>query len=155
MKILAILQNQWFKDPDRIAAIYARHADDLDYRARLNARYLFCKSLTGRRLKAAFGDLCDSIVWEEASPQVGGRSSSAFRADIQHIKRLVDHHQPEVIIAFGKIAQDGVWRSMAIQRRSFMLFGTVHPAARGNGTVRTLAETAANVRAYLARCEAA
>jgi hypothetical protein len=35
MTILAFLQCQWFRNPDAVRAIYAKHTGDLDRRAKL------------------------------------------------------------------------------------------------------------------------
>src|SRR5262245_3366222 len=101
MTILAILQNQWLKDPEAVQQIYDRH---LDRRNCLIAMYLFMGCLTGRRLQEAFGELCEDIVWEEASPKVGGSSASKFPADPQHIAGAIEKHRPDMILCFGAIA---------------------------------------------------
>jgi hypothetical protein len=125
MKILAILQNQWFKDPEAVQAIYDRHPDR---RNDLNSRYLFMGCLTGRRLQQALGDLCDSIIWEEASPKVGGFSASKFPADPKHIASAIEKHKPDLVLCFGKIAADGV---KALNLSLPVLCGP-HSAARQN-----------------------
>jgi hypothetical protein len=114
MTIVAFLQNQWFKDPEGIKQIYERWPDK---REKLNAAYLFMGCKTGKNLRKAFGDLCDEIVWEEVSPEIGGHSASSFPPDPEHIKRVIEKHQPDVVLMFGKIAQDGVtplWRGPKI-----------------------------------------
>lgn len=83
MVILAILQNQWFRNPAKAREIYERNPE---LRNKLIAGFLFSGCLTGRRLQSAFGDLCDSIIWEESSPEIGGFSVSKFTHDPEHIK---------------------------------------------------------------------
>lgn len=129
--ILAFLQNQWFKDPEGAKRVFANHPDK---RNQLIATYLFMGCLTGRRLQQVFGEeLCDQIIWEECSPEVGGKSSAAFPADIEHIKAAVKKHSPDVILAFGKIACDAigdrVWLQAICGKDIALLFGP-HPAAR-------------------------
>jgi len=122
--ILAFLQNQWFKDPEAARQVFARHPE---HRERLVATYLFMGCLTGRRLLEVFGEeLCDEIVWEECSPEIGGKSSSAFPADLDHIRKAIDKHRPDVILAFGKIAGD----AMAAIRPLTRVIRAPHPAAR-------------------------
>jgi len=128
MKVLAILQNQWFKNPAKVREIYERNPE---LRNRLIARFLFAGCLTGRRLRAAFGDLCDSIIWEEASPEIGGFSASRFIPDPEHIKAAIEKHEPEIVICLGKVAGDAV-RSVCCKtnvRHPAVMFGP-HPAAR-------------------------
>lgn len=64
MKIVAFLQNSWF--PAKSIATVKRAYEGRptpEGRARLTRAYLFFRCLTGRRLKAAFGEeLCDSII---------------------------------------------------------------------------------------------
>lgn len=137
MKIVGILQNQWFRDPEGVKQIFDRWPNKREY---LIASYLFMGCLTGRRLRSAFGeDLCDQIVWEEASPEIGGAANSKFPADAKHIASVILKHRPAVVIALGKIAADGVMAAMghgSIQqqpeRLEFKLVTGPHPAARQN-----------------------
>jgi hypothetical protein len=109
MKVMGILQNQWFRDPRRMEAIYARHGDDLDHRAALNRVYLFFHCETGRRLRSAFGEeVCHRIIWENASPKMVGKSDGAFPADLNHIRTILEHHKPQAVIGFGRIAVGGI-----------------------------------------------
>lgn len=134
-KVLAFLQNQWFRDPGRVKAIYERHPE---MRNDLIRRYLFMGCLTGRRLEAAFGeDRCAEIVWEESSPEVGGHASSRFPPDAKHIANAIIQHKPDVVFAFGKIAADGVLSAMREIETyptplSFRFMTGPHPAARQN-----------------------
>jgi hypothetical protein len=127
MKILAILQNQWFKDPAAVQQIYHRHPER---RNDLIARFLFMGCLTGKRLQQAFGPLIDRIVWEEASPRVGGHSGSVFDADPVHLAAAIAKHQPQLILCFGRVAGDGI-RAMQIDPAITVLYGP-HPAACQN-----------------------
>jgi hypothetical protein len=134
--ILAILQNQWFKEPERVAKMYAREPTP-ERRAALNRAFLFYKSLTGRRIKAAFGDeLCRKIVWEEASKKVAGKSDGVFPADLEHIAAMINHFKPSVVLTFGKVAADGLLKTMPILTHEFEIIGGPHPAAR-HATVMT------------------
>lgn len=137
MKIVAFLQNQWFKDPEGIKAMMEGHPER---RERYISAFLFMGCLTGKRLQSAFGeDLCDAIVWEEASPEVGGHSRSLFAADRQHMMSVIHKHKPTVILSFGKIASEGV-KSLPIfgefDLNIAVIYGP-HPAAR-NGAIEGL-----------------
>lgn len=150
MKVLAFLQNQWFKDPARAEAIYASHAGDYDRIARLDAAYLFMGCLTGRRLQGAFGETASTdITWTNASPKMGGRSQSSFPADPTHIRTVIIHHKPVIILLFGKVAQEGVMSELLSMKQS----GTIsaagiptisgpHPAARHSTVTQELSKMA-------------
>lgn len=124
MKVLAILQNQWFHNPDNVRAILKRHPE---YRPRIIHYALFAGCRTGRILKAALRDWCDRIIWEEASPKIGGHASACFPADVVHLRALLETHKPGVVIALGKIAADAL-RPLVVAEQ--LLIGP-HPAARG------------------------
>lgn len=123
MKVLAILQNQWFKDPDRVRATLERHPEA---RRRMIAFALFAGCKTGRVLKSIFGNRCDSIVWEEASPEIGGHAASVFPADVAHLRRILDEVNPDIVLAFGVIAG----RAMAALVDADRLIVGPHPTAR-------------------------
>lgn len=125
MSILAFLQNQWFRDPEAARDVFARH---LDRRNDLIRLYLFMGCLTGRRLRTAFGDLCEDIVWEECSPEIGGKSSAAFPADLEHMRAAIMKHCPIYILAFGKTAIEAT-RQVAPSCAKVLC--APHPAARG------------------------
>lgn len=156
-KILAFLQNQWFKEPARVAKMYARCSDGqhpLDRRASLNKGFLFYKSLTGRRLRAALGpELCNRIIWEEISPQVGAKSSAAFPPDQNHIRAVIEHHKPDVILVFGSIAASATlfMRLLDAMAHQYTIIVGPHPAARG----ANLPDQLRNVRIRLEACLAA
>lgn len=155
MKILAFLQNQWFKDPERMTRIYAKCGGDLDKIAQLDATYLFFGCLTGRRLRTAFGEeLCDQIVWANASPKLAGKSSGAFPADPEHMKRMIRHFDPGIVLTFGKIAAEGLQQTVPRLERSHVDFVTIaapHPAARHKGVCMELAAAAMEVGHVLER----
>jgi hypothetical protein len=132
-KILAILQNLWFRDPEGARAIFAAYPDK---RNNLIGRFLFMGCLTGRRLQTAFGEeLCGRIVWEEAHPEIGGHSGSRFGFDADHIQRAIQQHEPDVVLAFGKVAGDGLRAAqrlldLAEHSTGFQAIFGPHPAAR-------------------------
>jgi len=128
MKILAFLQNQWFKNPERVKAIMERNPER---RNQLIGTYLFMGCLTGRRLTDALGEkLCYEIIWEECSKEVGGKSAASFPADFAHICEAINKHNPDVIIAFGKTASDALRKISPYQK---VIHGP-HPAARLGAT---------------------
>ena len=146
MKIVAFLQNQWFKNPIMARRIYAQAKRP---RHELNAEFLFMGCKTGRMLSKAFGDLCDDIIWENASPEIGGRSSSSFKPDPKHMAAVAHEHRPDIVLLFGKAAQRG-WeqgthlRSTPIPRN---VFSMPHPTARSSDVPRNLRVVAVELRA--------
>lgn len=127
LKILAFMQNQWFKNPAAVRAMFERHPYK---RNEIIKRLLFAGCVSGQRLRAAFGmNLCNAIIWEEASPQLAGQSSGAFEADLDHIVASIRQHDLDAIICFGKIASDAI-RQIEITPR-IHVFHSPHPASRG------------------------
>lgn len=112
MKVVAFLQNQWFKDPERAKMILERY--EKDERHGGNGREMFLRDmlflgcLTGKNLQKAFTwDVCADIIWEESSKNMGGNSASKFKADPEHMKAVIEKHHPDVIMVFGKVAFNG------------------------------------------------
>lgn len=102
--VVAFLQNQWFpgRSVPSVERAYRLHGPTPEDRADLNARYLFFRCLTGRRIRAAFGEqLCERIVWENANPKIATEASGVFPPDLDHIRAVVAHFKPAVVIAFG------------------------------------------------------
>lgn len=130
MKIVAFLQNQWARDPVAMKRIYDRYATDLNKRADLNARFLFYQSLTGRRLKMAFGEKCDEIIWEEATTEITAVSSAAPRPNPAHIKRVLEYHSPHAVMIFGAGHRQAVLKAIEESERVIDVMIFAHPAAR-------------------------
>lgn len=124
--ILGLLQNQWVRHPDRVEAILLRR--DAAFRRRYLGALLFFGSLTGKRLRAAFGDWCERIVWENASPVITAypHAHAIPAPDLDHVRRVLADIEPNIVLAFGKNArqamQDIGWRGVLIRGP--------HPAAR-------------------------
>lgn len=130
--IVAFLQNQWFKNPVSARRVYEKHGSTPEGRARLTGSYLFMGCTTGNRLQRAFGnELCDQIIWENASPEIGGVASSKFKPDPEHIAQVIGHWKPQIVVALGRHATDGVTAAMRqLSNTSFKLLSGPHPAAR-------------------------
>lgn len=126
MKVLAFLQNSWFKDPPRMQRqLETTFKGD---REKFNATWLFFGCTTGKRLNAALGDYwCDRIIWQEASPLIAGFASGSFPADVEHMQECINRHKPDVVIAFGKIAENGL---KECRFKKCQLVISCHPAAR-------------------------
>lgn len=145
--VLAFMQNQWVRDPEQLRRILARH--DEKFRRRMIARLLFAGCVSGRRLKAAFGDLTSRIVWEEASPVITGRSNECPPADLAHMSDCLTTLRPAIVLAFGAHAQAALSRCHVAH--AFIFLAAPHPAARHPKVTELLAITAADLRAALTR----
>lgn len=152
MKIVAFLQNQWFKEPERIKWTIERTierekergargktADEV--REYYLAAFLFWGCLTGQRLKKALGELTNQIVWEEVSREIGGSSSSCFPPDLAHVRDVLDRHKPEVVLTFGKLALEGLG-AVRKPRDRFRIISSPHPASRSPDVPIRLKEVA-------------
>jgi hypothetical protein len=132
MRVLAVLQNQWFRDPDKVRVIFERTPQA---RRRVIHYSLFAGCRTGQVLKEIFGEvLCREIVWEEASPDIGGKSSACFPADLAHLRAVLDDVRPDIVLGFGKIACD----ALAGLVDGYDLVVGPHPTARGADTLPRL-----------------
>lgn len=133
VKILAILQNQWVRDPNKVRATMACAKDPEAFRRRFTRFALFAGCKTGRMLHRVFGpDLCKAIIWEEASREIAAESSGVFPADLEHVRNVITIEQPDIVIGFGRVACE------ALQRLKIDHIPAPHPAARGADTVTKL-----------------
>ena len=146
MKVLAFLQNQWFKNPDAARKTFARYPQR---RREIIARYLFMGCITGRRIMKAFGgDLVDGIEFEEASPDIHGRSDAMVGADVHHIWQAIHEVQPDIVLCFGKVASNGVRSAIRLSptpKQPCVIYGP-HPAARFKDIMDRLRATAGELR---------
>jgi len=153
MKTLAFLQNQWFKEPEKVRASIERwekQGRGDSYRRRMIVYALFAGCLTGRRLKAAFGDLTDKIVWEEASTVIADNPRDFHPPDRAHIIRRINEEQPDVIVAFGKANREFIPGILAtsVFATTPIIFAP-HPAARHATVTNELREAATKLRNLL------
>lgn len=132
--ILALLQNQWSSKPAELQRVMDRHPVG-PRRRQIIKRLLFYGCTTGKRLQDAFGTMLDRIEFENTSPRVGGSSSSYFGSDKAHLLAVVRECQPDLILAFGAVAQRGLedigWISHSGPWAGRAILGP-HPAARGS-----------------------
>jgi hypothetical protein len=125
-----------------------------DFRLAMLRRLLFAGCVTGRRLQAAFGPMCDELVWEETTREIAGDPRTVLPADKTHIIKVLCRFDPPVVIAFGAHAgtalralfDDIGWS--AVHCGVKLLFAP-HPAARHRTTPDLLRLAADNVRVYV------
>lgn len=130
--IVAFLQNQWWKNPERVKKQIADHADPEKYRLRL-IRYGLSICTTGKRLEKYLlptigPKIWEQILWENSSRHIGGKSSSAFPADPKHMRSVLNVEQVKVVLCFGKIAKEGL--DKVIVTPGITVLYADHPAAR-------------------------
>lgn len=138
MKVVAILQNQYFNNPEKMRRMFEANPERREW---LIGATLFMGCTTGKRLYTVFGRQWRlDIVWEEASREIGGKSNSCFPADPEHIKAVLAKHKPDVVLAFGKIACDAMkGLSAHVPKRCKLITGP-HPAARHATVMEELRE---------------
>lgn len=155
MKVLCILQNQWFKNPEKAQRIIDNLITKCGEEGRRDflTGTLFMGCLTGRRIRAVFGEFLEDFTFEEASRQIGGYSASQFPADPKHITAAINEVKPDCVIALGTIAANGVLAAMRHPeiRQSFHFLPGPHPAARGADTIPRLEVVASQLRNLYAR----
>mgnify|MGYP002132257287 CR=1 FL=1 len=161
MTVLAIMQNQWFKDPARVAAIFSRHPS-ASFRRRFIKHSLFQGCKSGNVLMSVFGDMLDDWIFEEASPQVGGHSASSFPADLDHITTVIGDVKPDIIVTFGKTAREaielirvsvavlGVTAMVPIPLVNWCHIAAPHPAARSADALQRLREAKREIEGIIA-----
>lgn len=98
---------------------------------RFHSREFYLKRLwlshTGRRLSQMMPDGVEPYV-ENASPRIGLVASDAFRADTEHMGRIIAALKPDCILACGRIAQAG------LDELGVAYIPAPHPAWRGLST---------------------
>lgn len=142
MKILAVLQNMWVKDPDRVREILARHPQT---RERMIVSSLFAGCRTGRVLKQVFGEDCpERFTWEESTRQIAGNARDVFPPDMDHLRQRLFEETPDIVIAFGRVASGAL--AQLVDGKDLIV--CPHPTARQADTLprlRAAADCLANM----------
>ncbi len=155
MTILCFLQNLWLKNPDRWKEYIDRNEAR---RPEIIAHLLLAYGcLTGRRIKACFGDLLPHMIFEEASREIAGDPRTICPPDPEHIKACIEKYKPKVVLTFGKVAAATVrphfiaWGLFNPRPDGARFIALPHPAARQKDTVAKLRAAAAQIRGILNR----
>lgn len=146
--ILCIMQNQWLKNPERHRRSIDRFGEEYRRRALRYALFAGCK--TGRVLQTVFGDLIERMEFEEASREIASKASGSFPADLDHIRRAIDHYNPSFILTFGKTASEAI-RLIDPDEPTLHL---PHPCARAEDTGSRLRAGATFIRTFLSSFKA-
>jgi hypothetical protein len=145
MKILAVLQNMWVKDPDSVRRMIERTPK---VRRRLIRYSLFAGCRTGRVLKDVFGEVrCNEIVWDESTREIAGNPRDTFPPDLAHLAALLEEVKPDVVLAFGRIASAALSSMVPAEK---LIVGP-HPTARQADTIQRLRSMAARLVALEGR----
>lgn len=132
MKIVALLQNMWVRDPEKVRAMIARDKTG-ELRGMIIQRALFAGCLTGRRLRSVFGDLCDEMVWDECSPVIADNPRDYHAPDQDHIRNVFKKHAPDAVICFSTAAHSIV--KTICNEFGIAFIAAPHPAARHPDTM--------------------
>ena len=134
MKVIAFLQNQWWKDPDRVRQIIEMSREPEKCRQRMLVYGLMqCKTgmVLMRKIKRVIGgDIFNEIHWENSSRDFGSKSNCKFPPDIEHMQKVINEQDPDVILCFGAIAKEGLDQCTLLSDTDVLY--AVHPASRGN-----------------------
>lgn len=132
MKVLAILQNMYVNDPERVKALIARTPE---VRRRMITYALFAGCRTGRVLKNVFGEDCPRrFVWDESTREIAGDTRTVYPPDPEHLRAVLVEVDPDVVLAFGKIASSALAPLVPGEK---LIIGP-HPTARQPDTLQRL-----------------
>lgn len=145
-RVLAIMQNTWARDPDRVRAFLDRQHEQGRRHRGIYFLLFAGGSLTGKRIAAAFGDMVDKLIYEEASPVVTGKSSGCPPADLDHIQQCLALHEPDIVLTFGRVATAAVEK---LGPQPFIHICAPHPASREPDVCDTLQLVATMLRGHL------
>lgn len=145
MKIVAFMQNPWFPPGTSRKTIEA-YRDDQAYHRKVLAR-----CMSGKRLMHAFQDLYWEIYWDNANPEPADSSQGVMEPDISHILRVIETHEPDLILTFGRLPTLGVKDVMDANDIRIPLMACHHPNARGM-TQYDLNQFAAKVMTRVSQC---
>ena len=141
MKIVAFLQNPWFREgtPDNVIQ---RYRDDQRFH-----RKILLLSMSGKRLHKAFGDLYNEIHWDNTNWRAVHHAAGKLYPDFKHMANVVSNQEPDMIIAVGNQAWDSCIALLktGVFRKPCVIVRCHHPNARHH-TQDDLNEIAQGVR---------
>jgi len=95
MKILVFLQNMWVKNPLKVKKILAKNPEKWN---EICKDLLFMGCITGKRIKAAFGDLTDNMIFDETTKEIADNPKVVLKADLSHISDTIKRIKPDIIL---------------------------------------------------------
>lgn len=125
MIAVAFLQNPYFPEGTPQETIDAYRYDQEAHRVAL------LKSMSGKRLKKAFGDYFDQIHWDNANPAHGEKPSDRLPPDLNHMEAVIRLHSPAIVLCFSRTAEAGMNELVMTMRTDCAFAYCPHPNARG------------------------
>lgn len=124
MKIVAFLQNPWFKEGTAERHILMYRDDQVFHRKVLQM------SMSGGRLWIAFGsELYNQIWWDNTSWRPSVTSSGVKNIDMEHVRKVISEQRPGLVLCFGRQAEHAV--NIAFDYPWYERMVCHHPNARG------------------------
>ena len=122
MNVVAFMQCPWF-EPGTPKELVDRYTTDQQFHQRLLEN-----TMSGRRLVQAFGhELFHEIWWDNVAPATD-HAAGKMPTDMQHVERVIRAQQADLILTFGKQAEDAIKQSLQATRIKTM--ACHHPNAR-------------------------
>ncbi len=146
VKIVAFLQNPWFKPGTDERHIIA-YRDDQDFHRRV-----LSMCMTGQRLVAAFGDLYDQIHWDNTNWRPAFMASGREDPDYQHMLGVMKRISPDLVLCFGNQARDAMRVVTRLSNWGKEFLQCHHPNARFK-TQQDLSDFADRVRRKILELE--
>lgn len=138
MKILALMQNPWFP-PGTNKEHIDRYRTDQEFH-----RWLLARTMSGARLLQAFGPaMFAQIHWDNVAPEAAVEAAGVTDKDPDYVERLIHELRPDLIISFGRLAEEVLDGSILAVNIPYMCCH--HPNARGQ-TQQDLADFAVEVQ---------
>ena len=139
-KITAFMQNPWFS-PGTRPEIIDRYKTDQEFHRRLLAQ-----TMSGGRLLNAFGpEMFNRIHWDNVAPNAAVEAAGETDLDMNHVESVIEKTAPNLIITFGKLAEEAMEKSILAVTIDYMVCH--HPNARGK-TAGDLGQFAVEVEAW-------
>lgn len=143
MKILAFLQNPWFRKGTSQHHI-EMYRDNQDFHHRV-----LSLSMTGKRLVRAFGELYPLIHWDNTNWRPSSQASGREESDYTHMMTVLARILPDIVLAFGNQAIEACHyiKSHDMMPEHIIILNCHHPNAR-HRTQEHLNQFAELVRKY-------
>lgn len=145
--VVGFTENAWARDAAKFAATIERIAARKFTDRATAIGYCFFQSASGRRLRSAFGDhLADLIRWENVTPCVGSKGSEKFPVDLDHVRRVLAAHRPDLVLTFGIPARQALAAAWSGQ-----IVNCPHPSPLNTKAPVALRELRTRINAAIAR----
>ena len=138
------MQNPWF--PPETAQ---RHVELYNTNQEFHRR-LLAGTMSGRRLRQAFGNLFNTIHWDNVAPAAAEEASGVTDVDMKHVERVIGEVKPQLILTFGNLAKGAL--DNAIRAYKIKRMDCHHPNAR-HKTQGDLDQFASDVQSYITSVE--